>query len=93
MIPLEGGRVPCDLCGEKLYYAEQRQTLCWRCAMKHGISRLCDRPDADLDAMRRMALEEEAQREERIRQFNHFLQQGDVRFPIPPTSDPEDFDG
>lgn len=50
-------RVPCERCGARLYYHEQRQTHCRACAAALGIERLCDRgrtriTAAEIDAAR-----------------------------------------
>lgn len=44
-MPIENGqRLPCIRCGHRLYYNEQAQDYCGKCAKELGISRICDRP-------------------------------------------------
>lgn len=57
MSVFDGKRMPCERCGARLYYHEQRQRWCRVCASALGIERICDRgrtrvSAAEIDAAR-----------------------------------------
>lgn len=37
------GRSPCERCGARLYYHEQRERWCRLCALVLGVLRMCDK--------------------------------------------------
>lgn len=39
---INGRRMPCERCGQRLYFHEQRERWCRPCAMVLDVSRLCD---------------------------------------------------
>lgn len=39
---IDGKRLPCAKCGRRLYYHEQREAYCNRCAAIMNVDRKCD---------------------------------------------------
>lgn len=42
MSVVDGKRLPCEQCGKRLYYNEQRERWCRACASGLGVERMCD---------------------------------------------------